>query len=558
MTPKELRNQADHLHGKRSTLLMQWQDMALNFYPQRADFTYQRTLGMEQVTDLMSSWPLLCARELSDQIGQMLRPTAKQWFESGLANGEKVDTEGLRWLQMADGAMRRAMYDPASQFTRATKEGDNDYATFGQCVITVGLSKKRDSLLYRCHHLRDCVWMEDEDGKLCFFARKWKPTVRDLMRLFPGSVHPDVVLQAQGTNPNPFAEIQCYQIVVAADLFEGEYVYDGAMQGKSKCPWVSLYYDCDNEHVMEAVPQWTKGVIVPRWQTVSGSQYAFSPAAVVALPEARLLQSMTYTLLEAGEKATSPPMIATGDVVRGDVDVRPGGITIVDREYDERLGEALRPITQDLRGMPIGIEMQKDSRSVLSEIFYLNKLSGPPQGGPQKTAFQVGQEVQQYIRDALPLFEPMEMSYNGAIYEETFELSMRNGMFGSPYDMPPSLRGRKLSPTFRSPLHDAIEQQKVQVFLQTAQIIAQAVPMDQSAAMIIDYKEALRDTLEGGGTPAKWMRSVTELDAIAQKTAQDQQAAGMLDQMQKAADVGKTVSEAKAANQQGAPVPMPA
>jgi hypothetical protein len=38
------------------------------------------------------------------------------------------------------------------------------------------------------------------------------------------------------------------------------------------------------------------------------------------------------------------------------------------------------------------------------------------------TAYEVGQRIQEYIRGALPLFEPMEMEYNGALCERTFEI----------------------------------------------------------------------------------------------------------------------------------------
>ena len=49
------------------------------------------------------------------------------------------------------------------------------------------------------------------------------------------------------------------------------------------------------------------GYVIPRWQTISGSQYAVSPAAVCALPDARLLQSMALILLEAGESRLTRP-----------------------------------------------------------------------------------------------------------------------------------------------------------------------------------------------------------------------------------------------------------
>ena len=55
MTPKQIHEAADHTFGKRTSLLLLWQDIAENFYPERADFTYQRSLGQEFASNLMLS-----------------------------------------------------------------------------------------------------------------------------------------------------------------------------------------------------------------------------------------------------------------------------------------------------------------------------------------------------------------------------------------------------------------------------------------------------------------------------------------------------------------------
>lgn len=488
------------------------QEIAENFYPERADFTVRREVGDEFAGNLMSSFPVLCRRDLGDQIGTMLRPTAKNWFHMAPTDSQREDNDAKRWLEWASGVQRRAMYDRKTMFSRATKEGDHDFAAFGQAVLSVRLNKNVDALLYRCWHLRDVVWLENEDGEICLIARKWKPYAKDLKRLFGSKNYPSLEQEA---NQAPFGEIDCYHIIVEADL------YNGNAQGK---PYWSIYYDVKHDHILEAIPVFNKEYVIPRWQTVSGSQYAYSPATIAALPDARLIQAMTYTLLEAGEKAVSPPMVATQDAVKSDVSIYAGGITWVDMEYDEKLGEALRPLTQDFRGIPLGIDMQRDGRQLISQAFFLNKLT-LPQRGPEMTAYEVGQRIEEYIRGAMPIFEPMEMEYNGALCEATFDLLLRSGAYGDPRMMPRSLQGADIQFRFESPLHDAIEQQKGQKFLEMQSLIAQAVQMDQSALALPDSKTALRDALNGIGVPARWINSETTVKQIeqAQKAAQESQ-----------------------------------
>lgn len=506
MNAKQLREQADQLFSKRGTLMLLWQDIAENFYVERADFTVNRTIGVNYADQLSTSYPLMCRRDLGDSIGEMLRPTAKAWSKAGTGDEKIEDNEAKQYLQWVDQIMRRAMYDPRALFNRAMKAGDQDFGALGQCVVSVELNKRRDTLLYRNWHLRDCVWKENESGGIGFFARKWKPTARDLNALFPGKL--DAKIQAKAEK-EPFVEINCMHIVVEVDWYDGT----------TSMPYWSIVYDCENNKLIEAVPMRTMKYRVPRWQTVSGSQYAYSPATCVALPEARLLQSMTYTLLEAGEKITNPPLIAVQDAIRSDIAIYAGGITWADMEYDEKTGEVLRPITQDARGMPIGIDMQKDSRTMIMQALFLNRIGLPPRDA-QMTAFETAQRVQEWIRQALPLFAPMEDEYNGGIWEETFDLLYHNGGFGSPFNVPKALRNKNITPHFMSPLHDAIDQQKGQIWLQSKAILADAAAVDQTVLQIVDARVALRDVLDGIGAPAKWLRSETEVD----KRAKDQQA----------------------------------
>jgi len=505
---KELVELGLNFFNKRTSLLSLWQEVAENFYPQRADFTLTRSLGTEFAEGLTTSYPLLAHRDLTDQIGAMLRPRDKHWFKIVASEEGRESNESRRWLEWAGGTMRRAMYDRQTRFSRATKEGDGDFAAFGQCVLSVGLSRDVSRLLYRCWHLRDVAWIENAEGKICAVFRKWKPHARTLISTYK-NVHSKVTEEAR---KNPYCEVQCMHLVVEADM------YGDNANGK---PYFSLHYDVDHDHLMEATPVFHQEYVIPRWQTVSGSQYAFSPATVAALPDARLLQAMMHTLLRAGEKAVDPPMVATQDAVRSDISLYAGGVTWVSEEYDERLGSALRPIEQDLRGIPLGIDLSRDTRAMLAQAFYLDRLkSFTPTQDPQMTAFQAGQIIAENIRHLLPLFEPMESEQNAQLCETTFEVMMRAGAFGSPLDMPRQLQGAEIQFRFESPLHDAIEQQKGQKFLEVHALLKAASELDASAPSVLDPVATLRDVLTGVGAPAKWVRNEEQMRQRQQDEAQ--------------------------------------
>lgn len=529
---KAIKDRGKQLFDKRHSLLILWQEIADNFYPERADFTTVNNLGDDMAAHLMTSFPTIARRDLGNSFGSMLRPSAKDWFHARTNRPEREDTDAKQWLEWATKLTKNAMYDRIAQFNRATKQGDHDFAAFGQCVISTEINYRANALLYRSWHLRDCAWMEDDTGEATTLYRKWKPTATELKGLFGNKIHPKVAKKLEKT---PYDEVNVWHVIIPSDEC-------GDMPGAKRFrqPYVSIYLDVDNDYIMEHVGQWVHPYIVPRWQTVSGSQYAFSPATIAALGDARLIQSMTTVLLEAGEKAVTPPMLAVKEAIRSDISVFAGGITWVDQEYDERLGEVLRPVTQDKSGLQFGFEMNADIRNQITEAFYLNKLTLPPVGGPDMTAYEVGQRVQEYIRQALPLFEPMEDDYNGRLCETTFELLLRAGAYGDPRNIPRNIQGSDIKFTFESPLHEATEKMKLGQFIEAQQVLAQAISLDPTAAYIMDNKKAARDVL-GAVAPDAWLNS--ELDVEAMVKAQEEQAVQqhLLDQVEQGSNIAKNL-----------------
>ncbi len=513
---KELIKRGDELFGKRSTLLTHWQDIAEQFYPQRADFTVHRIIGEEFADHLYSSFPLLVHRELSNAFASMLRRRDQEWFRMTVEDDENLSRGAREWLEVMTKRQRRAMYDRRSQFIRATSEGDADFAAFGQCLISreIDWNKASPHLLYRTWHLRDAAWSETYDGTINEIHIKWKPKISELQRLFGKSKLHQTIADKDGVDA--MATHECRRVLIPAEVYHDEL-------SRSLQPWIIIYLDIPNEHIIDQVAIWTTGFTLPRWQTVSGSQYAYSPAAVAGLPDARLLQAMTLTLLEAGEMAVHPPMIATQDAIREDINLFPGGITYADVEYDERKGDVLRPLNFDKSGIPFGYEAAGDQREILSSAFYLNKLSLPP-SEREMTATETRERIEEYIRAALPLFEPMEIEYNGSLCEDTFDDLLRAGLFGPPHEIPDELQGQNIRFTFTSPLHDEIERAKASTFVETKQLIAEAVELDPGALAEIDVHTALRDALKGLGTPAKWMRDEEQVAEIVADQAEQQRA----------------------------------
>ena len=528
---KEVSKIGDRLFGKKKIVDTLWQELAYQFYPERADFTDERNAGDEYSDHLFTSYPSLARRDLGNLMSANMRPSSKQWgslhvFDKNLDDG---DAE-RKFLEYLTDIQWRAMYDSRAGFVRATKQTDHDYVTFGNGVVLGTPNSMRDTLLYRNYHLRDCAWLENEEGRVDCMFRNWMPEARQLKALFPETISRDI---SKACEKEPEKQFKCRHIVMPSRMY-----YYKSKRGK-EYPYVSLYIECESQTVLEEVGMNYFPYVVPRWMTVSGSQYGRSMATDIALPDSRTMQVIVRTLREAGEKFVDPPMIAVIDAIRGDIPLYAGGITNVDIEYDEKLGEVLRPVTQDRGGMPIGFELANEVRQSIHQAFFLDKINLPA-AQTEMTAFEVRRRVEEHIRAAAPLFEPIEQDYNAPLCELTFNILRENN--GFPMDkMPDTLLGQDIRFTFHSPLADAYDQADAAIYTDVAQrILVPAAQIDPAQIENADITAATRDAMKAAGWKAKWFKPI---EAVEERRQQVQQQMEAQQQMAAAEQMGGAVEK---------------
>jgi hypothetical protein len=493
-----LKQFADDKFQDQSRVLGLWQTLAENFYPERSDFTLSHGMGDELADGLASSQPILIRRELANSFSSMLRDG--EWFN--ITTQDDPDHISKKWLEFGSTRLLRLMEHRSSNFRRATKEGDHDYATFGQNVMSIEPNKMRNGLLFKTWHLRDCAWWDNDVGQVGGLVRRWAPKYHELRSYFGmDKLHRNMT---HDFDKNLFKDAEIIHFDMPTDMFELD------NKEVEQFEYVSLWFDVKNKHVIDMVGKRHRTYVVPRFQTISGSPYAYSPATVVGLPDARTLQAMTHTLLEAGERHARPPIIATEGVIRGDANLYADGITYVSEDYDERLGASMRPLIQDAKGFPLGMEMAAGIVDVLQSAFYVNKIDLPDKGG-EMTAYEFSERMKLYRRQNLPLFSPLEHEYNGQICELSFSICMEFNMIGSPQDIPEPLRGQEVIFKFESPLTESEEEKKVQLFSQVSEMLGRAAEYDQGVAFNVDFDVALRDSIGGIGAPSTWLREVEEV-----------------------------------------------
>jgi hypothetical protein len=490
---KELITVGASLFAKKRPYDELCQEIAENFFPLRADFTSPFTLGHDFSEGLMESFPVQARETLGNTIGALLRQG--EWFSAKTGSEETdEDPANARWLESATDRFRRLVYDRRANFVRATGEADHDYVTFGNPVLSVEESPTRDHFLFRNWHIRDCAWMENSVGKIDHLHRRMSMTARMMVRKWPKTVRHEI---EEAAKKDPTREFKISHIVLPLDEIYGD---DKAKRRQYKdMPFVSLYIDCEDDKFLSEGGLPVFNYVIPRWRTVSGWPYGFSPATLTGLPDGRMIQMMSRILLEQGEKAVDPPMYGKGEIFRDAVNRYAGGMTYVDMEMDQSIRDAMM-FEDPSRGLAIGLDMKQDVRQLLAESFLLNRLSLPPQG---KTAFETQALLDQYRRAILPFTGPIESEYHLPLLDTAFQMAVRNRQFNFA-EMPEALHDADVTFTFESPLNTAEGRQNVMAFQESVQILAGAAQFDKTIPTTIDFKKMTKDAVKGTGAPADW------------------------------------------------------
>lgn len=540
----ELIDLGDKLWGEKRQYDGLCQEIAYQLCPDLGSFTRELVLGQDFAIDRMDSYPEQMSRELTNQLSAMLRPSDRPWFRTTTLN-EQIDSveENARYLDYVSKTIRQGIYDPRSKFIRATKQADRFYTNFGQAVISCEEGgENRDHLFFRSYHIKDCVWLENDLGEIDNLHRRELITARAMLRKFKEDrLDPKVKEAAEKT---PGQKLPMRVVVMPSD--EYDMIGKDAKRGGKKLPFVVVYIDVENRRVIRegGLPDFI--YVVPRWMLFGDTQYAFSPAAMIALPDARMAQMMSQIILEAGEKSIEPPMVAKQQVMIGEPNLQAGGISWVDLEHDASLKEALDAIRLE-PDMKTAFAMRQDLREMLTKAFFVDKLA-LPEAGKGMTAYEVGRRLEEHVRNLLPLFEPMQIEYNTRILDKSYATLMNmkkfrvDGSDGTP-PLPQALARADVTWSFQSPIEQAQDQILVEYFkgsLELEQLGMQA----GAKAPVLNVDKAMRDAMRGIGAPAAWRKTEGEMQQDGAKIAQAKQMQEIMGTIGQGAQVAEQAGKA--------------
>lgn len=532
---QDLLSFATRLKDNRQQWLVLWDELAMYFLPDRRDFLSKQIDGQDRRMDIYGSVAEIARRGLSSTLATMLRPAGKTWFKARTKNQALMGLESVRlWCEAVTEITYAALYDPKALFEKQAAECDADVVTFGTGVLQIGWNKAGQHLKFKTHSLKYAVPMMNEAGHIDTMFMWWKMPLRNWLQMFPEQKLPKS-MQDELSNPNP--KIDREFEVLHACLPNADYKRLGL--GPNRLPYSSIWIGVDDKELIDESGYYGFPYATPRWDTTTGEVYGRAPA-MIALRDARLANVITKSMVDASEKALNPPLMGAADLIRGNIELWAGGFTSVDMQGMGQSGEPIKPVQLGTQPQKM-LELLNLIEDRIGAAFFRDILELPSARDKDITATEVNARLDQYLRQAAPVFSRLEANYNASIMNRVFDILFREGQYPEP---PQELLGQEIEFEYESPIkaaRDKAEAMKIGEYLQMTLPLAQANPdiLDN-----FDFDVIARLTGQKSDVPQIIFKQLEQMLQERQARAQQQKMAQM-------AEMAKAIGPAAGSMMQG-------
>jgi len=531
------------LKAQRGTWETHWQDIANFVLPNAADFSLKRSKGDKRTTLVYDSTGIHANEMLAAGLHGMLTNPASNWFSLRLKDDEdsvRDSAEAKQWLEETTNIILAELAAPSVAFPSHIHEYYLSLCSIGTACMFVGEPVTREGISFRAIHIDEIFIAENADGIVDTVFREFKMTVRQIVQKWG----------EESLSPRIAKMYQKKEYDKDVDLMHCVYPREDMAKGKKAAtmlPVASVYIDEKDKHVLAEGGFDEMPYMVSRWSKVVGEVFGRSPA-MTALPDIKMLQEIMKTTIKAAQKVVDPPLLVPDDGVLGPVRTIPGGLNY----YRASSGARIEPLLTG-GNIPISFDMMQDLRERIRTMFFLDQLQF--QGAPRMTATEVVERTERTLRLLGPTLGRLQSEFLGPMIDRIFGVLSRAGRLPEP---PESISEQELKIEYVSPLARAQRQTETQGIMRTLEFIGPIAGMDPRAAQVIKGADTVRHIAELNGVPPLLLKSEEELmeEAKAQQQAaaaeQESMAgrelmsdgAGVMDMLQKGANVSKTAQEA--------------
>ena len=515
---KILLKRFDRLKSQRQNWESHWQEVADYMQPRKADVTKTRSKGDKRTELIFDSSPLQSVELLSASLHGMLTNPSTPWFslkfkDTGMENEDEAKT----WLESVTEVMYSAFNQ--SNFQQEIFELYHDLITFGTAAMFIE-EDDEDNLKFSTRHINEIFISENDKGRIDTVFRKFRISARAAIQKF-GKVSRNIEVIAK---KDPYEEVDILHAVYPRADF------NPLKKDKENMPFESVYLDASSGEELSVSGFREFPFVVPRYLKASHEIYGRSPA-MTALPDVKMLNEMSKTIIKSAQKQVDPPLLVPDDGFVLPVRTVPGGLNF----YRAGTRDRIEPLNIGANNT-LGLNMEEQRRNSIRNAFYVNQLM--MQDGPQMTATEVIQRNEEKMRLLGPVLGRLQSELLKPLIDRSFSILMRKNLFARP---PEFLSGQDIEIEYVSPLAKAQKSTELSSIMRAIEIMGSL----SNVAPVFDHinmDKLVRHLTNIVGVPQKILKPQSELDAERQAQAQQQEQMQQMQQLQQVAEAGGKVA----------------
>lgn len=528
----------DRVAANRRVWESHWQEVAELVLPNR-DFTVTLTPGAKRHNQLYDSTGIWANDRFAAGLASFLTSPTVMWFFLRVDNDGAMDEPEVKaWLFAVRDLMMSLFTSPLGNFNPNAHEMYLDIGAFGTGAMFIG--ELDGSIAFVTRPLPEIYAKENYRGQVDTIYRLFKFTARQARQFYGSDALPKAVTEALDKEPEkPFIFIN---VIRPNDEF-----MPGRLTVTNK-RFQSIHIFKDKKLIVKRSGFDELPYLVPRWTKVAGEVYGRSPG-MQALPDLKMVQAMSKTILIAAQKATDPPLIMPDDGFLGPFRTSPGSFNYY--RAGTMSGEDIKAL--EFRGqLNIGDAMLEQRRAMIQKAFFVDQLQAILSRGDKTplTATEVIQRREEVLRTMAPQVGRMQAEFLGPLIDRTFNLMSRMDMLPPP---PRAIQGETVRVEFVSPAFIAQRSSQVDDINRWLMMLQPIAALDpETIGMIFDSEAYVRTTSELLNVPPDLVRSPQEVEEIRAQIAQQQQQQQMMMALQQGGETAQSVGEGAQAIQTAA------
>lgn len=525
----------EQLAGARGVWETHWREVAERVRPQQNFFQMiQRPDGDKRQEKIFDATAPLALPKFAAAVISMAFP-ATQTYHKLVVNDDSLNrnAEVRRYLDRVNETLFKVRYAPRSNFQSQSGEVVLDVGAFGTGILFI------DDVLgigirYKSLPLSQCYIAEDAYGRVDTLHRKLKWTAHQAASKFGADRLPEAIRRALDVEPHrKFEFLHCIRPNPDRNPRRKDY------QGM---PFWSCYIALEEgRSIIDEGGFRTFPCAVPRYETSPNESYGRSPAMNV-LPDIKMLNEMSKTVMRAAHMVTAPPIMLSDDGALQQFNLRPNALNF--GAVDDQGRPRAIPFQSGGR-VDIGLDMMNQRREIINDAFFVTLFRILVEE-PQITATEAMLRAQEKGQLLAPTMGRMQTELLGPCVERELDILAHNGALGP---MPDALREFYMSGgehviEYQSPLNLAQKAGAGVAIMNTLQAIAPLAQVDPNVMHRYNIDKAGEILGRINGVPEEIIRSDEEVAELSQQAAQAAQAQQLLQAAPVAASVAKDFAQA--------------